>query len=84
MEHKVPLKDGGWQYARHANSSFHTGMQMLDFFRRRKWYRSLRCVEVGHPAVFYILRKRDKKKKETKARKVMITSLINRDSSVTN
>ena len=84
MNPKVPLKDEGWQYACHANSSFHTGKQMLDFFRRRKWYRSLRCVEVGHPAVFYILRKRDKKKMETKARKVIVTSLINRDSSITN
>ena len=72
MEDKVPLKDKGWQYARHSNSSLHTGKKMLDFFRRRKWYRSLRCVEVGHPAVFYISSQKDKKKKEGKARKVII------------
>ena len=57
---------------------------MLDFFRRRKWYHSLRCVEVGHPAVFYISSKRDKMKKEAKARKVSVTSFINSDSYIIN
>ena len=83
MEDEVQLKDGGWQYARHANSSFHTEKQMLDFFKRRKWYRSLRCMEVEHPAVFYISRKRDKKKKD-KVRKVIVTLLINGNTCTIN
>ncbi len=49
-------------YARHANASYHTNKQKLDFFRRRKWRRPLKCVVQGHPAIFRLIRDRDRKK----------------------
>ena len=59
-------------YARHPSSSYHSRKGTLDFFRRRRWHRSLTCEEIGRPAVFYILRKRDKRKRD-KMRKVNIS-----------
>ena len=61
---QVKTKDGGWQYARHANATYHSNKQRLDFFRRRKWRRKLNCITPGQAAVFYILRDRDKRKRD--------------------
>jgi hypothetical protein len=58
----------GWSYARNPRSSYHKEKHKLDFFRRRKWIRLLTCEEIGRPAVFYIVRKRDKKKRAAKMR----------------
>ena len=61
-EKKPELQGDGWMYARHANASYHANKQKLDFFRRRKWRRPLKCVIQGHPAVFRLIRDRDRSK----------------------